>query len=125
MSPTIRRLCPGCKATLITSPTRRCAACARAYEQRRGTPAQRGYDARHRAWRERVLEVYPTCVDCGAEGQPDDHADHRVALSAGGSWAIENGARRCRPCHSRKTVLQDGGFGRPFRGGQELAPIRK
>jgi 5-methylcytosine-specific restriction protein A len=34
-----------------------------AYDQRRGTAAQRGDDARHRRWRELVLAAHPVCVD--------------------------------------------------------------
>lgn len=131
MSPTLKRLCPGCRTTLIASPARRCASCSKAYEQGRGSARQRGYDARHAAWRRVVLATYPDCADCGAPGQPDDHADHLVALAAGGDWSVENGRRRCHRCHSRKTVRTDGGLGRPrasagpsrggySRGGQEV-----
>jgi 5-methylcytosine-specific restriction protein A len=114
MSPTLRKLCPACKVVLIASPTRRCPACSRAYDQRRGTPAQRGYDGRHRAWRKVILATYDACVDCGAPGQADDHADHVVALAAGGDWSLENGVRRCPRCHGRRTALLHGGFGRPI-----------
>ncbi len=117
MSPMVKRLCPTCRTTLIASPARRCAACAKAYEQGRGTRQARGYDGRHARWRRMVLATYPDCVDCGAPGGPDDHADHLVALAAGGDWSVENGRRRCHRCHSRKTVATDGGFGRP-RGSQ-------
>jgi hypothetical protein len=34
-----------------------------AYDQRRGTVAQRGDDARQRRWRELVLAAHPVCVD--------------------------------------------------------------
>ena len=34
-----------------------------AYDQQRGTTAQRGDDARHRRWRELVLAEHPVCVD--------------------------------------------------------------
>jgi 5-methylcytosine-specific restriction enzyme A len=105
------RPCPGCKIVLIASPARRCPGCTRGYEHARGSAAERGYDARHARWRRAVLATYPNCVDCGADGKPGDHADHVVPLAAGGDWSIENGRRRCGPCHSRKTVLQDGGFG--------------
>jgi 5-methylcytosine-specific restriction protein A len=113
MSPTLRKLCPACRTTLITAPTRRCPACTRAVEQKRGTAAQRGYGTHHRAWRRVILATYPTCADCGADGQPDDHADHVLPLAAGGDWSIENGRRRCPRCHARKTVLHDGGLGKP------------
>jgi 5-methylcytosine-specific restriction protein A len=113
VSPTIRKLCPACKVVLIASPTTRCAACSRAYEQRRGSAWSRGYDARHAAWRKVILATYETCADCGAAGTPSDHADHRVSLAAGGDWSLENGVRRCARCHGRKTARVDGGFGRP------------
>ena len=39
-----RRPCPGCRVALITRGQRRCSACDRAYEQRRGSPSARGYE---------------------------------------------------------------------------------
>lgn len=55
-----------------------------AYDQRRGTTVQRGYDARHRRWRELVLAAHPICVD-PERAHPDmvrasTMADHVVPL---------------------------------------------
>ena len=86
--------------------------------RRRVSAAARGYG---RAW-ERLSRIYrrrhPMCADPfgthAAEGVPTlgDHVDHVVALSAGGTHAWENLQTLCRRCHSRKTALHDGGFGR-------------
>jgi 5-methylcytosine-specific restriction endonuclease McrA len=53
-------------------------------DDRRGTSAQRGYDARHRRWREVVLARDPLCVACLAAGRTRAAtvADHVVPLRA-------------------------------------------
>ncbi|NMC30742.1 MAG: HNH endonuclease [Pelolinea sp.] len=37
--------------------------------------------------------------------------DHKVPLSSGGTHADTNLEGMCHSCHSRKTALNDGGFG--------------
>ena len=34
-----------------------------------------------------------------------------------GDWSLKNGQGLCASCHGRKTVLEDGGLGRPAREG--------
>jgi 5-methylcytosine-specific restriction enzyme A len=82
-----------------------CSLHRQAYDKRRGSAAQRGYnDPRHHAWRALVLANYTHCVDCHAPGDASDHADHIIPIREGGDWSVENGARRCKACHSRKTI---------------------
>lgn len=76
-------------------------------DQQRGTAAQRGYGARHREWRAQVFRVYPNCVDCGAMGRPDDHADHAKRIRDGGArFDVANGRRRCESCHNAKSARE-------------------
>jgi 5-methylcytosine-specific restriction protein A len=91
---------PGCHRTAARG--RFCPAHARAYEGRRPSAARRGYDARHRRWRRMVLARHPLCR-CGA---PAVVADHRVPLSAGGDWSLENGQGMCLSCHNAKTARE-------------------
>ena len=90
----------------------RCPQHERAYDRRRGTAAERGYcSAEHLAWRRAVIKRDRSCGDCGtglldSRGEPIStaHADHIVPLGDGGTYALSNGAARCRSCHSRKTM---------------------
>ena len=52
-----------------------------------------------------------TCT-VAACGKPATHADHIVARAKGGPDTLANLEARCPSCHSRKTVREDGGFGR-------------
>ena len=77
----------------------------------RGTPAQRGYDARHRRWRRAVLARHPQCQMCLTEGRDRTAtvADHIMPLDpmnpAAGNWSVEeNGQGLCHACHNRKTA---------------------
>jgi 5-methylcytosine-specific restriction endonuclease McrA len=65
------------------------------------------YGAHHRSLREQLFTIQTCCQDCGAPGTPGDHADHKDAR---GPDVLSNLTRRCISCHSRKTVLMDGGF---------------
>ena len=78
-----------------------------------------GYDARWRKTRAAFLDANPTCIDCGHPATVADHAPRtRRQLLADGvanpdAW--DHLQPRCATCHGRKTVLHDGGFGRPAR----------
>ena len=76
------------------------------YDAQRGTSAQRGYGARHREWRTRVLQAEPMCRMCQAEFATV--ADHITPIRMGGSrFDVSNGQGLCHGCHNRKTA-QDG-----------------
>jgi len=94
-------------------PTRngsRCRACVHRREQARGTSTQQGYGADWRRIRAAFLAANPWCVLCGAAATDVDHV---VPRRRGGTDDWSNLRSLCHPCHSRKTVLHDGGFGRP------------
>jgi 5-methylcytosine-specific restriction protein A len=55
------------------------------------------------------------CQECGAHVEGSEaHVDHKDGLGLNGLNAYDpsNLWTLCRRCHSRKTVRQDGGFGR-------------
>ncbi len=70
------------------------------------------------AWR-KVSKLYliehPLCVMCNREGRltPATEVDH--IIPHGGDvklfWDSNNWQGLCKSCHSKKTVLEDGGFG--------------
>jgi 5-methylcytosine-specific restriction protein A len=80
--------------------------------EHRGTSSQRGYDKRHRKWRNAVLARDPLCVECLKRGQivPSKIADHIAPLDpndpASGDWSLENGQGLCITHHNQKTALE-------------------
>lgn len=79
---------------------------------------KRGYDWTWRKIRLAVLASEPLCRPCAAEGLTVEavHVDHDVPLEAGGTNDLSNLVPMCHSCHSRKTVLQDGGLGHSPKG---------
>ena len=78
----------------------------------RASAYDRGYGgAVWRALRRAVLARDPLCKICLRRDAK--HADHIVAKKDGGTNAMSNLRGVCASCHSRKTVLEDGGLGRP------------
>lgn len=55
-----------------------------------------------------VLREEPLCQTCG---DPASEVDHIVSRERGGEDTRENLQGLCKPCHSRKTVEVDRGFG--------------
>lgn len=84
---------------------------------RRPNAAARGYGGRWQRYRATFLLAHPLCVLCEAAGKvvPAEHVDHKTpALPAdAGFWEPTNHQALCKPCHSRKTIKEDGGLGRP------------
>lgn len=84
-------------------------------DSRRGSSASRGYDHRWRNARVRFLRVHPLCENCSRIDAPvaatvvDHKTPHRGDQYL--FWNENNWQALCASCHSRKTVLEDGGFG--------------
>ena len=82
--------------------------------KRRHSAAARGYGSKWRKLRRLVAADRPAvCMVCGrAEISRAMHLDHVIPLAQGGTNDPDNLQWLCAGCHSRKTVEQDGGFGR-------------
>jgi 5-methylcytosine-specific restriction protein A len=66
-----------------------------------------------RAW---FMKRNPLCASCYEKGrvEPATQLDHIVAHKGSYElfWSESNWRGLCRSCHSRKTVTEDGGFGK-------------
>lgn len=93
-----------------------------AYDRERGSAAARGYGARWRRLRAMVLASNPLCADPFGEHARNHEVvaatdvDHIIALVRGGTNELSNLQALCHACHSRKTVLEDGGLSGDGRG---------
>ena len=76
------------------------------HDERRGTAAERGYDAAWQRLRERYLREHPLCVACLAQGhvRTATDVDHITARRRGGSDDDSNLQALCHSCHSAKTA---------------------
>lgn len=118
------RVCaePGC-GELVPVGSRRCgphtSEARRRADAKRPSAADRGYDAAWRKLAADFLAAYPWCADCGQPATTPDHDPvPRVELVRRGVPDPDAWHRlvpRCTPCHSKRTVAEDGGFGRPGR----------
>lgn len=70
----------------------------------------RGYDTEWNRTSRRYRKTHPTCENPHCH-QPSEHVDHIDGDNT--NHNPTNLQALCHPCHSRKTVLHDGGFGRP------------
>lgn len=108
---------PGCR-NLTTE--RYCEEHAKLYQQQqdreRGTAYQRGYNNRWRKARETYLKRNPLCRHCEDEGivKAATVVDHIVPHRGDQKlfWDRDNWQPLCKQHHDRKTVREDGGFGR-------------
>lgn len=113
MSPV--RPCLSC-GRLIPLGSSRCAGCSRAHQKardlKRGTPAERGYDARWRRTRAAVLRSNPECCVCG---RPAKHVHHLDGAGPRGPRGHDpsNLVALCGRCHGQETArMQPGGWNR-------------
>jgi len=87
-------------------------------DQDRPTAAARGYGARWRRLRGMVLHREPVCRDpFGIHAKNNEvvassEVDHIIPLARGGTNKLINLQALCKSCHSKKTILLDGGLGR-------------
>jgi 5-methylcytosine-specific restriction protein A len=113
----------GCPA-LVTYPDRYCPwhkkEAAQQKDEGRLTATQRGYGARwHKASR-LFLALSPLCVECFKKGREvaATVVDHKIPHKGNMDlfWDENNWQSLCTPCHNRKTVKEDGGFGNRKKG---------
>ena len=78
-----------------------------ANDAKRGTPAQRGYDAEWSKLRFRFLHHNPTCVKCG---KPGEHVDHIVSVREAPHRRLDETNLRtlCAACHRSRTARDQG-----------------
>ena len=93
-----------------------CEAHAKKVEAQRGTASQRGYGHKWRKARITFLARSPLCAECQRQGvtRPAAEVDHIIAHKGSQDlfWDTSNWQALCKPCHSEKTVREDGGWGR-------------
>lgn len=75
---------------------------------------QRGYNRNWRRLRMLVLHRDPICKMANCHS-PSTDADHIIPKAEGGDNSMSNLQGLCHRCHSRKTVVEDGGFGKEKR----------
>lgn len=84
------------------------------FDKRRGTAAERGYDARWRKLRSVVLFEEPLCRTCLVRGYttPASEVDHIVPHKGRRELFYDrtNLQAMCKSCHSRKTATEDSSF---------------
>lgn len=116
---------PGCKAFAEQGQ----GYCAKHAQQRaqeraandrlRGTRTQRGYSNRWLKISAAYLCNHPLCAECQRQGKitPATEVDHIVPHKGDKKlfWDPSNWQPLCHECHSRKTVREDGGFGRALK----------
>jgi len=87
----------------------------RRQDERRGSAAERGYDARWQRARLIFLQKNPLCIECQKEGhiEPATVVDHIVPHKGNVDlfWDESNWQPLCRKHHDIKTAMEDGGFG--------------
>jgi 5-methylcytosine-specific restriction enzyme A len=77
------------------------------YERSRGSSHARGYTRRWSAVAKAHLMKYPLCVICGRPAEEVDHIKpHKGDMRL--FWDPKNRQSLCKPCHSRKTAVEDG-----------------
>lgn len=119
--PCSNRSCAGLVRDGVCSscgPLRRARCGQREYDKQRGSAARRGYGSRWRKLRNMKLSVNPLCEECLQYGLTTaaTEVDHIVAKRQGGKDEWENLRSLCKPCHSRKTAMENTGRGRRVGG---------
>ncbi len=84
-------------------------------EPKRKSSNERGYGFAWQKARFYYFKKHPLCVHCEVEGLiiPATDLDHIIPHQGNKVlfWDSSNWQGLCHSCHSRKTVLEDGGFG--------------
>nr|WP_312578232.1 HNH endonuclease signature motif containing protein [Sedimentibacter sp.] len=85
------------------------------YDNKRGTPTQRGYNSKWRKASKLFLASHPWCVECLKKSthEPATETDHIIPHKGNMKlfWDKTNWQGLCHSCHSIKTAKEDGGFG--------------
>lgn len=97
-----------------------------ALDARRGSAAERGYDARWHALRRAYIAAHPLCEACLASGRyvPAAEVDHIIPISERPDLRLVAGNLQalCRSCHRHKTAAEQRHAGQPSIAGQMPEP---
>ena len=81
----------------------------------RTTAAKRGYSYKWQQARLGFLAKHPMCAECAKRGLVTEATAVDHIIPHGGDkarfWDSSNWQPICKPCHSKKTAKEDGGFG--------------
>lgn len=84
------------------------------------TTAQRGYGGKWQRARLGFLFKNPICETCKAKGIVTEATvvDHVIPHRGDQKlfWDTSNWSAKCKPCHSEKTALEEGGIGAQRKG---------
>jgi 5-methylcytosine-specific restriction protein A len=84
-------------------------------DARRESSSERGYNYRWQKARDTYLRANPLCRHCDRRGMvtPATEVDHIIPHRGDQAlfWDTGNWQPLCKPCHSRKTAREDGGYG--------------
>ena len=108
---------PGCRAVTRSARCDLHAKQVRAeVDSRRGKTAERGYGSKWRTARAVFLAAHPLCAECERGGfvTAATVVDHVIAHKGDDKlfWSRSNWQALCASCHSRKTAIEDGRWGR-------------
>lgn len=85
-------------------------------DAQRGSSSERGYNYRWQKARQTFLRANPLCRHCTKLGmvRAATEVDHVIPHRGDQElfWNTDNWQGLCKPCHSRKTAREDGGYGR-------------
>ena len=83
----------------------------------RGSAASRGYGRSWQAYRLTYLAAHPLCVRCEPAVVVSTVVDHIVPHRGDRAlfWDPDNHQSLCKPCHDRKTAVEDTGFASGYR----------
>lgn len=108
---------PGCGRAVYTKYCSECEPKAKKRDAGNRSPSEFAWVYKTTRWkrlRALVLVEEPICQAC--RKQPSNTVDHIKAMAAGGDpWDRDNLQALDRVCHSRKTALEDGRWGKSNR----------
>jgi len=89
--------------------------------------AQRGYGRRWQRARRQYLAAHSTCETCARVGLicTATVVDHIIPHRGDSRlfWHRGNWQALCKPCHDRKTAMEDGGFGKMPQGHEKAGSM--
>lgn len=103
---------PGCGVVVSDPAGGYCPKHVKTPDVQRGSASSRGYGSRWQKARLIFLKEYPICALC--QDELASVVDHIIPHKGDQElfWDVKNWQPLCKRCHDRKTVMEDGGWGR-------------